>query len=51
MLEQSQREMPDDYNPSARLAIAYRAMKKWPEALAASDRALSMATVRAACRC
>jgi tetratricopeptide (TPR) repeat protein len=43
MLEQSQRDLPDDYNPVARLAIAYRAMKKWPEALAASDRALAMA--------
>lgn len=43
MLEQSQRELAGDYNPSARLAIAYRAMKRWPEALAASDRALAMA--------
>lgn len=41
MLEQSQRDAPDDYNPPARLAIAYRAMKKYPEAIAASDRALA----------
>ena len=40
MLEQSQKDAPDDYNPPARMAAAYRAMKKWPEAIAASDRAL-----------
>lgn len=42
MLEQSQKDAPNDYNPPARLAIAYRNMKKYPEAIAASDRALSM---------
>jgi tetratricopeptide (TPR) repeat protein len=42
MLEQSQKDAPNDYNPPARLALAYKAMKKWPEAIAASDRALSM---------
>jgi len=41
MLQQSEKDFPDDYNPPARLAIAYRNMKKYPEALAASDRALS----------
>jgi tetratricopeptide (TPR) repeat protein len=41
MLELSQKERPDDYNPPARLAIAYREMKKWDEALAASDRAMA----------
>lgn len=41
MLEQSQRDFPDDYNPTARLAIAYNAMKRWDEAIAASDRALA----------
>jgi tetratricopeptide (TPR) repeat protein len=41
MLEQSQKDAPEDYNPPARLALAYKAMKKWPEALAASDRALA----------
>src|SRR5262249_44269937 len=42
MLEQSQRDFPNDYNPPARLAIAYKNMKRWDEALAASDKALSM---------
>jgi len=41
MLQLSEKDFPDDYNPPARLAIAYRNMKKYPEALAASDRALS----------
>jgi tetratricopeptide (TPR) repeat protein len=43
MLEQSERDFPDDYNPPARLAAAYKAMKRWDEALAASDRALAKA--------
>ena len=42
MLEQSQRDFPADYNPPSRLAVAYRAMKKYDEALAASDRALAL---------
>ena len=41
MLEQSERDFPDDYNPPARLAYAYKAMQKYDEALAASDRALA----------
>ncbi len=41
-LEQSQREFPDDYNPPARLALAFKAMKRWPEAKVASDRALAL---------
>src|ERR1035437_10207423 len=40
MLEASERDFPDDYNPPARLALAYRGMKKYDEALAASGRAL-----------
>jgi hypothetical protein len=40
MLEASERELPDDYNPPARLAVALRAMKEYDKALAASDRAL-----------
>lgn len=40
MLEQSERDFPDDYNPPARLAVAYRAMKEYDKAIAASDRAL-----------
>jgi len=43
MLEASERDFPDDYNPPARLALAYRAMKKYDAALAASDRALRRA--------
>ena len=41
MLRESQHDFPDDYNPPARLAVAYQAMKKWDEALAASGQALS----------
>lgn len=43
MLEASERDLPDDYNPPARLAVAYRALKRWDEGLAASDRALARA--------
>ena len=41
MLEASERDLPEDYNPPARLAVAYKAMKSYDEALAASDRALA----------
>ncbi|HYK03847.1 MAG TPA: tetratricopeptide repeat protein [Thermoanaerobaculia bacterium] len=44
MLEQSQRDFPNDYNPPARLAYAYKEMKEYDKALAASDRALELAT-------
>jgi tetratricopeptide (TPR) repeat protein len=43
MLQASERDLPDDYNPPARLAAAYKAMKKYDDALAASDRALAKA--------
>jgi len=43
MLEQSQKDFPDDYNPPARLALAYKALKQWDKALAASDVAMSKA--------
>ncbi len=43
MLEASERDLPTDYNPPARLAVAYKAMKRWDQALAASDRALPKA--------
>lgn len=43
MLERSARDLPDDYNPPAREALAYKEMGKWDEALAASDRALAKA--------
>ena len=42
MLEASERDFPQDYNPPARLAAAYQAMKEWDKALAASDRALRL---------
>jgi tetratricopeptide (TPR) repeat protein len=40
MLRASETDLPDDYNPPARLAVAYLEMKKLDEALAASNRAL-----------
>ncbi len=43
MLEASERDLPADYNPPARLAVAYREMKDYVRALAASDRALAKA--------
>ncbi len=43
MLEQSERDLPKDYNPPARLISAYRAAGRYDEALAASDRALKLA--------
>ena len=43
MLEASERDFPGDYNPPARLAAAYKEMKRWDEALAATDRALARA--------
>lgn len=39
----SEKDFPDDYNPPQRLAIAYGAMKRYDEALAASDRAMARA--------
>ena len=42
-VQQSQRDFPNDYNPPQRLATAYKAMKLWPEALSASDRAFALA--------
>lgn len=41
MLEHSERDSPEDYNPPARLAIAYKEMKDYAKALAASDRAMA----------
>ena len=43
MLEQSERDFPTDYNPPQRLATAYKALQRWPQALTASDRALKYA--------
>ncbi|MBZ0267580.1 thiol reductase thioredoxin [bacterium] len=42
MLQQSARDFPDDYNPPARLAVAYRELERWDEALAACDRAIAL---------
>jgi len=42
-LLQSERESPDDFEPPALLAIAYRELGRYPEALAASERAFSRA--------
>jgi tetratricopeptide (TPR) repeat protein len=43
MLEQSERDFPDDYNPPARLASALLEMKRYDDALAAVKRALGRA--------
>ena len=43
MLEQSERDFPNDYNPPARLSVAYRTMGNYDAALAASDRAMAKA--------
>ncbi len=40
-LQQSERDLPGDYNPSARLAVAYEELGQFDDALAAVDRALS----------
>jgi tetratricopeptide (TPR) repeat protein len=44
MLQASEKDLPDDYNPPSRLAVAFMAMKKPDEALAASTRALPKVT-------
>jgi tetratricopeptide (TPR) repeat protein len=43
MLEQSERDFPDDYNPPARLASALLSMKRYADALSAVNRALGRA--------
>ncbi len=42
MLEASQRDFPQDYNPPARLALVYLELKSYDAALSASDRALAL---------
>ncbi len=42
MLEQSEKDFPQDYNPPARLAIAYNEMGRYDDALAAADRAMKL---------
>ncbi len=41
MLQASEKDFPGDYNPKARLAASYFAMKRYDDALAAIDRALA----------
>ncbi len=42
MLQQTAKETPNDYNPFSRLAAAYRAMKKWDEAITEGKHALTL---------
>jgi thiol-disulfide isomerase/thioredoxin len=41
VLKASERDLPSDYNPPARLALAYAAARRYADAVAASDRALA----------
>src|SRR5262249_37796000 len=41
MLERSEKDFPDDYNPPARLSSAYLKLKKYDQALVCNDRALA----------
>jgi tetratricopeptide (TPR) repeat protein len=50
MLQASAKDLPGDYNPPNRLARVYASMKRWDEALAASQKAASLATGRAKLR-
>lgn len=50
MLQASAKDLPADYNPPNRLARAYASMKRWDDALAASQKAASLATGRAKLR-
>jgi len=40
-IQASERDLPNDYNPPARLAVVLRELGRYDEALAASDRALA----------
>jgi tetratricopeptide (TPR) repeat protein len=40
-LKQSERELPDDYNPPARLALVYREAGRFDDAMAACERAFA----------
>jgi tetratricopeptide (TPR) repeat protein len=42
-IQLSERQLPNDYNPPARLALVLRDMRRYDEAIAASDRALAKA--------
>ena len=41
MLERSEKDFPEDYNPPARLALVYLTLKRYDEALKASDQAMA----------
>lgn len=43
LLRQRERALPDNYNPAHQLARVYRSLKRWDEALAAIERAISRA--------
>jgi tetratricopeptide (TPR) repeat protein len=43
MLQQSERDLPEDYNPPSRLSRVYRSMERWDDALAATNRAIERA--------
>jgi tetratricopeptide (TPR) repeat protein len=43
MLQASEQALPDDFNPPARLAVIYRELGRFDEALAATERALARA--------
>lgn len=40
MLEQSQKDFPDEYNPPYRLAVVYKTIKDWDKSLEMLDRAM-----------
>ncbi len=42
MLQASEKAMPDDYNPPVRIAVAYNALQRWDDALAACARAAKL---------
>ena len=42
MLQASERDFPSDYNPPARLARAYLAMKRYDDAVVAIDRGIGL---------
>ncbi|MFY0581916.1 hypothetical protein ACN28S_53410 [Cystobacter fuscus] len=50
-IEQSERELPNDYNPPARLANLYRRLNRLDDALAASTRALAKVQEAGGCGC
>jgi tetratricopeptide (TPR) repeat protein len=43
MLQQTQKDFPDDFNPPARMARAYLEMGKYDDAISNSDKALALA--------